>query len=109
MQNLALYDKWHGYDGGRIRVMFGPQGADFVSCGFAQTHFISWPRKEIRAYSMHTQQGDRETAQMEMRYGMRPVAWLKQEGLLNETLLAVHLTDCTAERGTDGGKQPVLL
>ena len=32
---------------------------------------------------------------MEMRYGMRPVAWLKQEGLLNETLLAVHLTDCT--------------
>ena len=32
---------------------------------------------------------------MEMRYGMRPVAWLKQEGLLNEMLLAVHLTDCT--------------
>ncbi len=95
-ENLALYDKWHGYDNGRIRVMFGPQGADFVSSDLLKRIFQLAKERNTRVH-MHTQQGDRETAQMEMRYGMRPVAWLKQEGLLNETLLAVHLTDCTDE------------
>lgn len=93
-ENLALYDKWHGYDSGRIRVMFGPQGADFVSRDLLKRIYQLAKERNTRVH-MHTQQGDRETAQMEMRYDMRPVAWLKQEGLLNETLLAVHLTDCT--------------
>lgn len=95
-ENLALYDKWHGYDNGRIRVLFGPQGADFVSQPLLHRIFALAREKHTRVH-MHTQQGDRETAQMEMRYGKRPVAWLKEQGLLDQTLLAVHLTDCTDE------------
>jgi 5-methylthioadenosine/S-adenosylhomocysteine deaminase len=32
-----------------------------------------------------------------MRYGRRPVAWLNEIGYLDETLLAVHLTDASEE------------
>ena len=95
-ENLRLYEKWHGKDGGRIRVMFGPQGADFVSRELLHKIFQLAEEKDTRVH-MHTQQGDRETQQMEMRYGKRPVAWLEEEGLLNKRLLAVHLTDCTEE------------
>jgi 5-methylthioadenosine/S-adenosylhomocysteine deaminase len=42
---------------------------------------------------MHTQQGERETYQVEKRYGKRPIAWLKEIGFLDDTLIAVHLTD----------------
>ena len=46
---------------------------------------------------MHVQQGDRETYQIMKRYGKRPIQWLKENGLLDETLIAVHLTDATDE------------
>ena len=42
---------------------------------------------------MHVQQGDRETYQIVKRYGKRPIAFLDELGLLNDTLIAVHLTD----------------
>ena len=29
--NLSLYDKWNQQAEGRIRILFGPQGADFLS------------------------------------------------------------------------------
>ena len=46
---------------------------------------------------MHVQQGDRETYQIEKRYGKRPTAFLDELGYLDETLIAVHLTDCKDE------------
>ena len=30
-RNIRLFDKWHNKADGRIRILFGPQGADFVS------------------------------------------------------------------------------
>ena len=30
-RNIALYDQWNNKAGGRIKILFGPQGADFVS------------------------------------------------------------------------------
>ena len=46
---------------------------------------------------MHVQQGDRETYQIEKRYGKRPTAFLDELGYLDSSLIAVHLTDCTDE------------
>lgn len=46
---------------------------------------------------MHVQQGDRETYQIVQRYGKRPTAFLDELGYLDESLIAVHLTDCTDE------------
>ena len=30
-ENLRLFDKWHNKDNGRIKILFGPQGPDFLS------------------------------------------------------------------------------
>lgn len=95
-RNIALHEKWNGAAGGRIRILFGPQGADFMSLELLLK--IQKVVKELGSrIHMHTQQGDRETFQVVKRYGKRPVALLKEIGYLDESLIAVHLTDCTDE------------
>jgi 5-methylthioadenosine/S-adenosylhomocysteine deaminase len=95
-ENLSVFDRWHGAANGRLSVLFGPQGPDFLS----QELLLHVRRLAIERGTkihMHTQQGDRETAQVMMRYGQRPIGWLDQIGYLDEHLLAVHLTDATEE------------
>ena len=95
-ENIALYDKWHDKAGGRIKILFGPQGIDFVSPELMKK--IQGVVKERKTkIHMHVQQGDRETYQIVERYGKRPVEYLRELGILDEDLIAVHLTDCTDE------------
>lgn len=92
-RNVELFDRWHNKADGRIRILFGPQGADFIEA--EQLLKIQRIAKERHTrIHMHVQQGDRETYQIEKRYGKRPAALLEKMGLLDETLIAVHLTDC---------------
>jgi 5-methylthioadenosine/S-adenosylhomocysteine deaminase len=92
MKNLELYDRWHMKDHGRIKVLFGPQGPDFVGRELLE-RIYSIARERKTLVHMHTQQGDRETYQVLKRYGKRPIEWLGEEGFLNDRLVAVHLTD----------------
>lgn len=95
-ENLEVMEKWQGGAGGRIRVLFGPQGADFVS----REMLLEVRRLALEHQTkihMHTQQGDRETAQIMKRYGQRPIVWLDDLGYLDSNLLAVHLTDANEE------------
>jgi len=90
-ENIRIYDKWH--DKGNIKILFGPQGPDFISPEMLlQTQKVV--KERGTKLHMHTQQGDRETFQIVERYGKRPVAFLKDLGLLDENLIAIHLTDC---------------
>jgi 5-methylthioadenosine/S-adenosylhomocysteine deaminase len=91
-KNIDLYEKWHNKDNGRIKVLFGPQGADFVSKEMLMKVQKIAKERNTKIH-MHTQQGDRETYQVEKRYGKRPIAWLNEIGFLDDTLIAVHLTD----------------
>ncbi len=95
-RNIALFDRWHQKKDGRIRILFGPQGPDFVS-----EKLLLQVQKEAKKRGtkvhLHTQQGSRETEQMIKRYGKRTIPWLQERGYLDETLLAVHLTDATDE------------
>ena len=101
-ENMELYDKWHNKDG-RFRILFGPQGADFVSPELLlKIQKIAKERKT--KIHMHVQQGDRETYQIEKRYGKRPTAFLQELDYLDSTLIAVHLTDCNAEEAAVIGK-----
>lgn len=76
--------------------MFGPQGADFVSKDLLlEIQKIAKARNT--KIHMHTQQGDRETYQVVKRYNKNPIEWLKEIGYLDETLIAVHLTDANDE------------
>ena len=92
-QNIELYDKWHNKGDGRIRILFGPQGADFVSPEMLLKiqKIVTGRKTKIH---MHVQQGDRETYQIEKRYGKRPTEFLDKLGYLDKNLIAVHLTDC---------------
>lgn len=91
-----LFDRWHGSLDGRIRLVFGPQGADFLSRDRLLAVKAEAERRGARI-QMHTQQGDRETKQIVKRYGMRPVEWLDSIGFLDNRLQAVHLTDACEE------------
>ena len=95
-RNIALYDQWNNKAGGRIKILFGPQGADFVSPEMLLRIQKAVKERGTKIH-MHVQQGDRETYQIVQRYGKRPTAFLDELGYLDESLIAVHLTDCTDE------------
>lgn len=91
-RNIELYDKWHNKADERIKILFGPQGADFLSYELLKEVQLIAKQRNTKIH-MHTQQGDRETYQVVKRYNKRPIEWLKEIGYLDETLIAVHLTD----------------
>jgi 5-methylthioadenosine/S-adenosylhomocysteine deaminase len=95
-ENIALFEQWHGAADGRLRVLFGPQGPDFLSRELL-LRVKEVARERGTLLHVHTAQGERETIQIEGRYGTRPVAFLDSIGYLDEQLLVVHLTDATEE------------
>lgn len=95
-RNIKLYDRWHRRAEGRIRILFGPQGADFVSLDLMLKIKKIVKEKKTKIH-MHVQQGDRETYQILKRYGKRPTQFLNDIGYLDKDLIAVHLTDCSDE------------
>ncbi|HEX2909210.1 MAG TPA: amidohydrolase family protein [Chloroflexia bacterium] len=95
-ENLDVFERWHNAANGRLTVLFGPQGPDFVSQAMLLRVRELALARQTRIH-MHTQQGDRETAQIMGRYGQRPVAWLDGLGYLDDNLIAVHLTDASEE------------
>lgn len=93
-RNIELFDRWNNKSNGRIKILFGPQGADFVSPEML-LKIQKIVREKRTKIHMHVQQGDRETYQIVKRYGKRPTEFLKELGFLDKSLIAVHLTDCT--------------
>lgn len=89
---LDIFARFNRAADGRITVRFGPQGPDFVSREML-LRIQELAQDRATKIHMHTQQGDRETAQMMMRYDKRPIAWLDEIGYLDQNLIAVHLTD----------------
>lgn len=93
---LNLFDRFHNYDNGRIRVLFGPQGADFLSREL-MVRVCRMAREVGTRVHMHFSQGSREDEQIQLRHHMRPVAYLNSLGVIDENLIAVHLTSATEE------------
>jgi len=91
---LTLFDRWDGKANGRIHILFGPMGPDFVSQETLSRVFELAKKRNTRVH-LHVAQGDRETAQMMQRYGKRTIPWLEEQGFLDQSLIAVHLTDAT--------------
>jgi len=90
----AFCHRWHATHGGRITTMLGPQGPDMLSR--AQLLAVKHIAKDTELMvHMHVAQGDREIEQMMQRCGQRSVAYLQDLGLLDDRLLAVHLTEAS--------------
>lgn len=92
---VALYEKYNGYDG-RIKILFGPQGADFVSKDL-MLKVCNMAKEFNTRVHMHFSQGTREDFQILKRYGMRPVPYLDSLGVIDSNLIAVHMTSATDE------------
>jgi 5-methylthioadenosine/S-adenosylhomocysteine deaminase len=92
--NLRLFDRWHAAADGRLRIFFGPQGADFLSRDLLLDVQQAAHARNTKIH-MHVAQGDREIAQVEQRYGRRTIPWLDELGLLDRSLMAVHLTEAS--------------
>ena len=91
---VAFARDWYGAAGGRITAMLGPQAPDMLP----RDQLLQVKRIACREgwmIHMHVAQGDREIDQMLKRYGRRTPAFLDSLGLLDEELLAVHLTEAT--------------
>jgi len=93
---MDAFTRWNGAANGRIRVMYGPQGADFVSEAMLDRLKKMAVENHTKVY-MHLSQGSRETKQMEMRYGMRTIPWLLRKNYLDQYVIGIHLTDATDE------------
>ncbi|GAE27573.1 S-adenosylhomocysteine deaminase [Halalkalibacter wakoensis JCM 9140] len=95
-ENLELVDRWHGYDDNRITATLGPQGPDFLSVDLMKKVKNIANEKQLKIH-MHVAQAARETKQMVGRYNKRSIAFLDEIGYLDDSLIAVHLTDATKE------------
>lgn len=99
-ENKALYEtqqlieKWHNGADGRIKCMLGPQAPDRVSKEMLLTIKELSSRYNIPIH-MHVACGKRETMQMCMRYNARTIPFLDEIGMLNSSLLGVHLSEAT--------------
>ncbi len=94
--SIRLFDLYNGTDGGRVRVLFGPQGADFVSTDLMKKVCRIARERGTRVH-MHLSQGRREDIQIEKRYGLRPIPYLDSLGAIDGNLIGVHLTSATDE------------
>lgn len=95
-RNLRLCEEWNGAANGRITCMLGPQGADMCSRELLEEVREAAARLDTGIH-MHVAQGDRETNQMQLRYGKRTIPFLDEIGYLTPRLMAVHLTEATDE------------
>lgn len=93
---LDLFDRYHGVDDGRIQIRFGPQGPDFVSEKMLRQVKTLAKERHTKIH-MHLEQGSREAAQMQMRYGRRSIPWLESIGYFDQDFIGIHLTDATKE------------
>lgn len=95
-RELELFEKWNGYDDGRINVVFGPVAADFVSTDLllrAQTE----ARKRGTSIHLHVAQDEREQKATLRRAGLRAIPYLDSIGLLAPDTMAVHLSTATLD------------
>jgi len=92
---LAFCDQCQNAGEGRITTMLGPQAADMLTRELLVQTAREAAERQLMLH-MHVAQGDREIEQMMKRHGQRTPAYLDSLGLLNEQLLAVHLTEADA-------------
>lgn len=84
-----LVERWHGYDGGRIRCQVGPHGPDTCSDELL-VRATSMARSRGLGMFMHVSQSRREEAQVQARTGEGSVRHLHRLGVLGPWLVAGH-------------------
>ena len=85
-----LHAKWHGAGDGRVRIWYGLRTSFNVSdelCRLVKSH----ADKRGVGIHVHLAVNSAETAEMQKKYGLRPVERFRRLGLVDENLYAVHM------------------
>lgn len=107
-RNIDLIEQWHASHNGRITCILGPHGPDMMSLErLKEMHALA--EKYDTKMHMHVAQGDREIDQIYKRYKKRSIAFLDENNLLNDRLMAVHLTEATEEEAKHVAKSGASL
>ena len=93
---LALFNQFHNKDGERIKIRFGPQGADFLDLELLEKVKRLAQERKTKIH-MHLAQGIRESKQMLLRYQRRTIPMLDEMGYFDKDFIGIHLTDATDE------------
>lgn len=98
--NVALFHKYEGAEGGRIRMLLGPHAPD--TCGPAFLAKIRDVADELNCPVMiHLNQTERERQVVaEREGGLSPVQYLDRVGLLRPGFVGAHNTYATPEDAT---------
>jgi 5-methylthioadenosine/S-adenosylhomocysteine deaminase len=90
MQRLHdLFSKWHGANGGRIRVFPAAALAETSSPELLQDVRAFAEKHDLR-YTIHLSQSRAEVDFMVKHHGVRPPAFLNRHGFLGQRLFAAH-------------------
>jgi 5-methylthioadenosine/S-adenosylhomocysteine deaminase len=92
-QELAVFDRWHGTDEGRITNVLGPIAADMVSKELLLRAKEEARRRNTKIH-LHVAQDPRENTATMQRYEMRAIPFLDSIEVLDAGTIATHL--CTA-------------
>lgn len=94
-ENVDLFDKWHGYDEGRIRVTMGPH-APYTCPDEVLEKIIAICREKGIEIQMHLCETLDETNGSRKDYNMTPIERMDRLGMFECGVIAshaVHLTD----------------
>ena len=88
-ENIQLIEQYHNKDNGRITCRVGPHATDTVSMELAKK-CVEVGKKYGVGFHTHVAQSEREVAQLKASYGITPVEFLRETGLLGDHLMAAH-------------------
>jgi len=85
-----LFAKWHGAGGGRVRIWYGLRTSSNVSDELCR---LVKSRADSRAVGIHVHLAvnPAETAEVQKKFGLRPVERFRRLGLMDANLYAVHM------------------
>jgi cytosine/adenosine deaminase-related metal-dependent hydrolase len=89
--NLAWARSVDGAEGGLIRPMIAPHATD-THTPETMRAVLAAARQLGHGIHLHLCQGRAETEAVQRAWGLRPVAWLQQLGVLEERVFAAHMS-----------------
>jgi 5-methylthioadenosine/S-adenosylhomocysteine deaminase len=96
VEELEMFDRWNGFDNGRITNVVGPAAADMLTEDLllrAQQE----ARKRSAKIHLHVAQDPRENTATLRRSGLRAIPYLDSIGLLAPDTIATHISTATDE------------
>lgn len=86
---VALVEKWHNTHNGRILCKLGPHATDTISVALAKQIVDEGHRLGV-GFHIHVSQKQQEVNFLRETYGLTPVEYLEETGLLGPDTVAAH-------------------